>query len=489
MNHWIDRRRSGVLLHISSLPGPFTRGVLGEEARDFIDTIVHAGFTVWQFLPLGPTHGHGSPYESLSSSAGNPEFLDLRDCVSRGWLSESSCQAVIDGGLDPKHARSEAAEGFWSHVAENPELAEVVDAFLTQNTDWLDDYTLFTALKNDYQDLPWWEWSESHRDRSASALDVAKAEHTSCIRQVQFEQFLFAYQWQKLKQYAEDHGLLLFGDLPIYVAHDSADVWANKEYFTINDEGHCEEVAGVPPDYFSDSGQRWGNPLYRWERLQEDGFGWWIKRIKHQLARMHLLRIDHFRGLESYWSIPGEMQDGRIGEWRPAPGEELLEALQQELGKLPLVAEDLGLITPAVTDLREKYGLPGMKILQFAFGGDASNPYLPHNHELQSVAYTGTHDNDTTQGWFDTLSDDTKKYVSEYLGSKKQMPLPVIRSLFASVARLSILPAQDLLLLPSEARFNTPGTLEDNWQWRLDELEPLKEVAEDFRELNKLYDR
>ena len=489
MNHWIDRRRSGVLLHISSLPGPFTRGVLGEEARDFIDTIVHAGFSVWQFLPLGPTHGHGSPYESLSSSAGNPEFLDLRDCVSRGWLSESSCQAVIDGGLDPKRARSEAAEGFWNHVADDPELAEVVDAFLTQNSDWLDDYTLFTALKNDYQDLPWWEWPESHRDRSASALDVAKAEHTSCIRQVQFEQFLFAYQWQKLKQYAEDRGLLLFGDLPIYVAHDSADVWANKEYFTINDEGICEEVAGVPPDYFSDSGQRWGNPLYRWERLQEDGFGWWIKRIKHQLARMHLLRIDHFRGLESYWSIPGEMQDGRIGEWRPAPGEELLEALQQELGKLPLVAEDLGLITPAVTDLREKYGLPGMKILQFAFGDDTSNPYLPHNHELQSVAYTGTHDNNTTQGWFDTLSDDTKAYVSEYLGTKKQMPLPVIRSLFASVARLSILPVQDLLLLSGEARFNTPGTLEGNWEWRLRELEPLKEVADKFRELNRLYDR
>jgi len=489
LNHWIDRRRSGVLLHISSLPGPFCRGVLGEEARNFIDTIVHAGFTVWQFLPLGPTHGHGSPYESLSSSAGNPEFLDLRDCVSRGWLSDSSCQAVIDGELTPEKARSEAANGFWSHVAEDVELAEVVDAFLTQNSDWLDDYTLFTALKNDYRDLPWWEWPESLRDRSANALNTAKSEHTACVRQIQFEQFLFAYQWQKLKKYAEEHGLLLFGDLPIYVAHDSADVWANKEYFTINDQGLCEEVAGVPPDYFSETGQRWGNPLYRWERLQEDGFAWWVKRLKHQLARMHLLRIDHFRGLESYWSIPGDMQDGRIGEWRPAPGKELLEALQQELGKLPLVAEDLGLITSEVTELREKFGLPGMKILQFAFGGDASNPYLPHNHELQSVAYSGTHDNDTTQGWFDALPDHVKQHVKDYMGTEKNMPWPIIQSLFASVARLSIIPAQDLLLLPGEARFNTPGTIEGNWSWRLDTLESLQKVSEKFQKLHRLYDR
>lgn len=489
MKHWIDRRRSGVLLHISSLPGPFSCGVLGKEAHDFIDTILHAGFSVWQFLPLGPTHGHGSPYESLSSSAGNPEFLDLRDCVIRGWLSKESCQAVIDGELTPERARSEAADGFWGHVGEDAALAGVVDAFLTQNADWLDDYTLFTALKNDYKDLPWWKWAEPLRDRSPSALNIAKAEHASYIQQVQFEQFLFAYQWQKLKQHAEDCGLLLFGDLPIYVAHDSADVWANRAFFTINDAGLCEEVAGVPPDYFSDSGQRWGNPLYHWERLQEDGFEWWVKRLQHQLARMHLLRIDHFRGLESYWSIPGERQDGRIGEWLSAPGTKLLQTLQEKLGKLPLIAEDLGLITPEVTRLRKKFGLPGMKILQFAFGGDASNPYLPHNHELQSVAYSGTHDNDTTQGWFDTLPDDAKKYISDYLGGEEDMPWPVIRALFASVARLSIISAQDMLLLSAEARFNTPGTIDGNWEWRLDALESLQKVTEKFQQLNRLYDR
>ncbi|MDT8377216.1 MAG: 4-alpha-glucanotransferase [Mariprofundaceae bacterium] len=489
MSRWIDRRRSGVLLHISSLPGPFSCGVLGEEARDFIDTIVSAGFSVWQFLPLGPTHGHGSPYESLSSSAGNPEFLDLRDCVSRGWLSEKSCRAVMDGALAAKQARGEAAEGFWRHVAEDSELAAVVDAFLTQNSDWLDDYTLFTALKNDYRDLPWWEWSEPLRDRSASALNIAGAEHTAYIRQIQFEQFLFAYQWQHLKQYAENHGVLLFGDLPIYVAHDSADVWANRAYFTVNNRGLCEEVAGVPPDYFSDNGQRWGNPLYHWERLQKDGFDWWVRRLQHQLARMHLLRIDHFRGLESYWSIPGEMQDGRIGEWRSAPGAELLKTVQEKLGRLPLIAEDLGLITSEVTRLRKRFGLPGMKILQFAFGGDASNPYLPHNHERQSVAYSGTHDNNTTQGWFDALPDDVKQHVSDYMGTEEDMPWPVIRALFASVARLSIIPAQDLLALPGEARFNTPGSLEGNWSWRLDRLESLQQVTEKFLTLNRLYGR
>ncbi|MDX8404006.1 MAG: 4-alpha-glucanotransferase [Mariprofundaceae bacterium] len=491
MNHWIDRRRSGVLLHISSLPGPFPRGVLGEEARDFIDTIADAGFSVWQFLPLGPTHGHGSPYESLSSSAGNPEFLDLRDCVTRGWLSEKSGKAAVKGKLSIEAARSEAADGFWAHVSEDAALGEVVDAFLTQNADWLDDYALFSALKNDYKDLPWWQWAESLRDRSAHALDEAKAGHSTCIRQIQFEQFLFAYQWQQLKQYAEERGVLLFGDIPIYVAHDSADVWADREFFTVNNEGLCDHVAGVPPDYFSENGQRWGNPLYHWDAIKADRFQWWVKRIRRQLARMHLMRIDHFRGLESYWAIPGEMQDGRIGEWQSAPGEELLEALKEELGQLPLIAEDLGLITPEVTALREKFGLPGMKILQFAFGDNASNPYLPHHHETESVAYTGTHDNDTSLGWYNAASEHETTHISNYLAidNGNKIPLAMVRSTLASVARLAIIPVQDLLELPTEARFNTPGTLEGNWCWRLDNLDSLVDAKDKFQQLNRLYGR
>jgi len=491
VNHWIDRRRSGVLLHISSLPGPFPRGVIGEEARDFIDTIADAGFSVWQFLPLGPTHGHGSPYESLSSLAGNPEFLDLRDCVVRGWLSESSCQKAMAGEIAVEQARTEASNGFWTHVAEDSALAKVVDAFLTQNSDWLDDFTLFTALKYDYQDLPWWEWEKPLRDRSASAMESARASHIDCIRQVRFEQFLFAYQWQQLKQYAEERGVQLFGDIPIYVAHDSVDVWANRQLFTVNEEGLCDEVAGVPPDYFSDTGQRWGNPLYHWDALKGDNFDWWARRIRRQLTRMHLMRIDHFRGLESYWAIPGEMEDGQIGEWLPAPGDELLASLKELFGELPLIAEDLGLITPEVTALREKFGLPGMKILQFAFGDDAKNPYLPHHHETESVAYTGTHDNDTSLGWFTAATEHEKQHILKYLAIQNEADITeaMIRCALASVARLAIVPVQDLLGLPTEARFNTPGTLENNWCWRLESLEALADTAERFRTLNNLYGR
>ncbi len=494
LNHWIDRRRSGVLLHISSLPGPFPRGVLGQEARDFIDTIADAGFSVWQFLPLGPTHAHGSPYESLSSSAGNPEFLDLRDCVSRGWLSETSCQNVIQGELSIEAARSEAANGFWAHVAEDTALAKVVDAFLIQNADWLDDYSLFAALKNEYLDRPWWQWTEPLRNRSANTLDTAKTDHSAYIRQVQFEQFLFAYQWQQLKQHAEERGVLLFGDIPIYVAHDSVDVWAERSYFTVNHDGLCDQVAGVPPDYFSDSGQRWGNPLYRWDILKADDFSWWVKRIRKQLIRMHLIRIDHFRGLESYWAIPGDRHDGRIGEWRPAPGTELLETLQEAFGQLPLIAEDLGMITPEVIALRKAFSLPGMKVLQFAFGDDASNPYLPHHHELESVAYTGTHDNNTSLGWFNAASEHEATHLSRYFGLENgdnghDIVLTMVRSALASVARLAIIPAQDLLALPTEARFNTPGTLDGNWCWRLDSLETLQSTKEKFQQLNHLYGR
>lgn len=491
MKRWLDRRRSGVLMHISSLPGPFRCGVLGAEAREFIDIIAASGFSVWQFLPLGPTHGHGSPYESLSASAGNPEFLDLRDCVTRGWLSEASCQAVIDGTLAAEAARGEAAEGFWAHVAENMNLSMVFDAFLTRHADWLDDYALFAALKRDYEDLPWWQWNKNLRNRSAHALDDATASHAACIRRAQFEQFLFAFQWQQLKEYAEARGVLLFGDIPIYVAHDSADVWADRRYFTVNEAGLCDHVAGVPPDYFSDVGQRWGNPLYRWDEIEKDDFEWWVKRIRRQMSRMHLMRIDHFRGFESYWSIPGEMQDGRVGEWLHAPGDALLQALQEEFGKLPLIAEDLGLITPEVIALRKKFGLPGMKILQFAFGDSASNPYLPHNHTAASVAYTGTHDNDTTLGWFNAATEHERKNLSAYLDLDEQsaMPLPLVRAALASVARLAIVPVQDLLGLDSTARFNTPGTLEGNWSWRLDSLQSLQATEAQFARLNAVYGR
>ena len=470
MNNWIDCRRSAVLLHITSLPGPFHKGVLGEEARGFIDRMVAGGFSVWQFLPLGPTHGHGSPYESLSTFAGNPELIDLRDCIAHGWLHASELQGNISA-RDHSTLRCQASERFWQSVETDPDLAAAVDHFQQANAYWLDDYTLFASLKKVCCDAAWWQWKQALRDRHPEALAQIRTEHTALIRQAIFEQFLFERQWHGLKTYAEQQGVQLFGDLPIYVAHDSADVWANQAAFSVNQAGLCEEVAGVPPDYFSETGQRWGNPLYRWEVMQADGFSWWVRRIRRQISLMHILRIDHFRALEAFWVIPGASEDGIIGEWRKAPGEALLTTLQQQLGSLPLIAEDLGIITDEVTALREQFGLPGMKILLFAFGGDDNNPYLPGNFAEDAVVYTGTHDNDTTMGWFAAAEEHVRDHAMRILDARPEdMPWALIECALASPATLAVIPMQDLLALGSEAKFNTPGTLENNWSWRLDTL-------------------
>ncbi|GAV20547.1 4-alpha-glucanotransferase [Mariprofundus micogutta] len=467
MNAWLDHRSSAALLHITSLPGPFHKGVLGAEARSFIQHLHDSGFRIWQFLPLGPTHGHGSPYESLSSFAGNPELIDLRECVQHGWLSEDDLSRCDTAQLH-EALRYKAGKQFWAQVEQQAEIAQKVDNFSNTNSYWLDDYALFFALKNAFRDRAWWQWPQELRDRKKKALKLAKTEHIKQIRQAIFEQYLFDCQWQSLKRHAEAHGIQLFGDLPIYVAHDSADVWANREYFTVNKYGLCDEVAGVPPDYFSETGQRWGNPLYLWDKLQADDFSWWVQRVKRQLDRMHMLRIDHFRALEAFWVIPGESEDGIIGEWREAPGDALLQTLNDKLGKLPLIAEDLGIITDEVTALREKFELPGMKILLFAFGGDESNPYLPENHEENSVVYTGTHDNDTTLGWFDQADEHVRKHALTVLGAEEEdMPWAMIECAMASVARMAVIPMQDLLELGTEAKFNTPGTLENNWCWRM----------------------
>ncbi|MDQ6959854.1 MAG: 4-alpha-glucanotransferase [Mariprofundaceae bacterium] len=484
MNPWIKRRRAGVLLHITSLPGPQTCGVLGEEARWFVDALCDGGFSVWQFLPLGPTHGHGSPYESLSSFAGNPDFIDLRECASRGWIDASDLHAVHDAP-GANTARTKAAIGFWNETKVNIDLAESVRHFQIENIAWLDDFSLFMALKKAYDGQPWWQWPKPIRQRDPEAMAGAKHLHTGGIHQIIFEQYLFSRQWDALKTYAETRGIILFGDLPIYAAHDSADVWTNRTLFTINEDGLCSEVAGVPPDYFSTTGQRWGNPLYRWEQLEASHFDWWVKRIQAQLVRMHILRIDHFRGLEAYWAIPGECKDGTVGEWRKGPGAALLEAVNTALGRLPLVAEDLGLITPEVTALLEQYGLPGMKVLQFAFDGMPDNPYLPENFGPNSVIYTCTHDNDTTLGWFRALSPEETERLASYADlSGSDMPWPLIRLSIESQARLAIIPMQDLLSLGSEARFNTPGTTKDNWQWRMQHGQVTDEIWARAYELN-----
>jgi len=491
---WIDRRRAAVLLHITSLPGPQPVGVLGEEARHFIDRALDGGFTIWQFLPIGPTHDHGSPYESLSSFAGNPELIDLRPLVQRGWLSSELYRAVVDGVGSAESARAEASARFWQQAEHDGELAGAMRHFRDEHEEWLEDYALFAALKKTQSGQPWWRWPESLRRRDPLALSAARQLHVGTIRQTLFEQWVFDGQWQSLKHYAEERGMHLFGDIPIYVAHDSADVWSNQKLFNLNELGECIEVAGVPPDYFSETGQRWGNPLYQWESMKKSGFEWWVTRVKHQLSRMHLVRIDHFRGFEAYWAIPGERMDGRIGEWRPAPGAKLLETIRLHLGELPLVAEDLGLITPEVLALRDRFHLPGMKILHFAFGDDARNPYLPHNHTPDSVVYTGTHDNDTTLGWYTAQDDYLRQRIAHYCGCRSEcthegMPWPMIRMALASVSKLAVIPAQDLLELGSEARFNTPGTVNNNWKWRMHALDELTSNLTRVREMNLLYGR
>ncbi len=457
MNTWLDRRRAGVLLHITSLPGPQACGTLGAEARAFVNDIVKGGFSVWQFLPLGPTHGHGSPYESLSTFAGNPALIDLRDLSQESWASTSI------------YSLEQAADCFWKAAKKDSQLTADVEAFTEQNSDWLDDFSLFMALKKNTGGKAWWQWDDALRNRDSQTLQAAGKASQKDRQQVVFEQFSFARQMRALKSHAESQGVILFGDLPIYVAHDSADVWANQSLFTVNKHGLCDEVAGVPPDYFSENGQRWGNPLYRWDAHQASGFAWWIRRVKAQLTRMHLLRIDHFRALEAYWSIPGERQDGKIGEWIKAPGNELLNALQDALGNLPIAAEDLGLITPEVVALLDAFGLPGMKVLQFAFDGMPDNPYLPGNFGPNSVIYTGTHDNDTTMGWFAERSEEEKIRLGEHADlNGDAMPWPLIKLAIESEAKLAIVPMQDLLALGTEARFNTPGTIDNNWQWRMD---------------------
>ncbi len=494
MSNWIDRRRAAVLLHITSLPGPFHKGTLGSEAHSFIDRLADSGFTVWQFLPLGPTHEHGSPYEALSTFAGNPELIDLRDCIAAGWLNAEELantpDAVIDGA---RHAalRRSAGDRFWKAAAAEPELADTMAAFRQRHADWLEDYALFATLKQLFNDAAWWQWPVELRDRNAQALAEAHRQHQKQIRQIIFEQFLFERQWQTLQGHAKTRGIQLFGDLPIYVAHDSADVWSHRDSFTVNELGLCDKVAGVPPDYFSETGQRWGNPLYRWQVMQADGFSWWIARVRRQLELMDMLRIDHFRGLEAFWAIPGESEDGIIGEWREAPGEALLETLKQALGELPLIAEDLGIITDAVTALRERFGLPGMKILQFAFGGDDDNPYLPDNFSEDAVVYTGTHDNDTTMGWFTSADAGIRKHLLRTLdATAEQMPWALVEAALASPAQLAVVPMQDLLELGSEARFNIPGTLDGNWSWRMATLPDAgADCWQRSLELNRRHDR
>ena len=425
---------------------------LGRGGRTFIDWLAQAGFTVWQLLPLGPVGADGSPYWVRSDRAGNPAFID---------------------------------ESEWPEI-DTGEFA----AFLASAADWLDDYALFEAVSAAQGQLPWWQWPAQLRDRDPAAMQAARAEFAAQIQRTTHEQFAFAVQWRRLREYAHARDVRLFGDLPFYVAPDSAETWGHREQFQLDASGQSLAVAGVPPDYFSETGQLWGNPLYDWRAMRRDSFRFWRARVKCQLERVDLLRIDHFRALAEHWAVPAGAADARGGKWLPTPGRALLLALRQDCADLPIVAEDLGVITPGVETLLQKFGLAGMRVLQFAFSGDPHNPHLPHMHTRNSVVYTGTHDNDTTLGWFRALGADTQYQVTYLLRSLPQdIVEALVRAALGSVGNLAIIPVQDLLALGSDARLNTPGTASGNWRWRMAPQALGPELAPGFLRLNRIYGR
>jgi 4-alpha-glucanotransferase len=460
MTAFLDRRAAGVLLHPTSLPGAGPRGVIGGDARRFVDFLIDAGFSVWQTLPLGPVDRSLSPYQMKSAHAGSPELIDPAELLAHGWLTEEMLAA------DPQARLAHAYRAFREKASAGERTA--FDNFVQQNRAWLLPYALFEHYRRCSGLKPWWEWPAAMRDRHPATLTATLAEGRDSLRGVAFEQYLFDHQWQRLRDYANSRGVRLFGDMPFYVDLDSVECWWHRKLFRLDATGRPVAVAGVPPDYFNADGQLWGNPLYDWDAMRADGFRWWVDRIRAQLRCFDLLRVDHFRALEAYWEVPASSATARDGHWRPAPGAELLAALGRELGEVPLVAEDLGHITPAVRALRDEFDLPGMLVLQFAFDGSPQNPYLPANHVENAVVYTGTHDNDTTLGWYSALDAGTRSRVDAALASTPgDMPGALIRAAYASTARLAIFPMQDLLGLGGEARMNVPGTPTGNWRWRL----------------------
>jgi 4-alpha-glucanotransferase len=443
----LDRRRAGVLLHLGSL-----EGALGRGGRAFIDWLAEAGFSVWQVLPLGPTGPDGSPYWVRSDFAGNPTFLDRSELP-------------------------EVAPGAYA-------------AFVAETEQWLDDYALFEVLSDVHSGAVWWTWPADVRDRVPSALARVTRDLAAELQHVKREQFAFFVQWRRLREHARVRGVRILGDLPFYVAPHSAETWAHRDQFQLDAAGRPAAVAGVPPDYFSQTGQLWGNPLYDWQAMRRDNFAYWSARVLAQLERVDLLRIDHFRALAAHWAVPAGAPDARGGEWRLTPGEDLLRFLMDELGDLPIVAEDLGVITDDVVALRKGFGLPGMRVLQFAFSGEGDNPHLPHMHEHDTVVYTGTHDNDTTLGWYRSLDEETRRRVDSMLRAAPDAMLEAfIREALGSVGQLAIIPAQDLLGLGCEARLNTPGTVQDNWRWQLPPGALTTDLARHFAQLNGIYGR
>jgi len=486
----LDQRRAGILLHPTSLPGSPGNGDLGSNAYWFVDFLAKTGISIWQTLPLAPPHGDRSPYQAKSVHAGNPLLICLDLLQKQNKLPPSNSEPPKEEKAAVAYRMARIHQAFQHHQAhatlqERREFAH----FVKQNKWWVDDYALFCTLKVFYDQVAWWQWPEGARDRDPTVLLELAENQADLVEQYRFEQFLFFQQWAALKQYANERGVYLFGDLPIFVAADSVDVWAGRKNFLLDETGHPSVVAGVPPDYFSATGQLWGNPHYDWKYMRKNDFRWWKSRLRTQGELFDVVRIDHFRGFEAYWEVDAKEKTAMNGRWVKAPGEALFDTLHAQ-NTVPLVAEDLGVITDEVTALREKYAIPGMRILQFAFDSGPTNPYLPHNYQANTVVYTGTHDNDTTVGWFTSLPEGLQHHVCDYLGcTPSEMPWPMIRAAFASVAKLAIIPMQDVIGLGGEHRMNRPGVPDGNWQWRFTWDQVNDEMAQRLRMQVTLYGR
>jgi 4-alpha-glucanotransferase len=501
----VAARVAGILLHPTSLPGPYGIGELGPEAIRFLDFLHETGQGLWQVLPLGPTGYGDSPYQSFSAFAGNPLIVSLDRLAEQGLLEAAELRGAaafprgeVDFGRVVEHRRpllARAAAAFGRTAT--PARREAFEAFVRKSAAWLADFALFTALKRARGGGAWTGWEPPLVEREPAALEKARRELAEDVREVEFEQFVFFEQWEAVRAAARERGIRVMGDVPIFVAHDSADVWAHPEIFQLAGDGRAAFQAGVPPDYFSATGQLWGNPLYRWDALERTGYAWWIDRLRATFEMFDLVRLDHFRGFEAYWEVPGDARTAENGRWVKGPGAALFEAARAELGELEIVAEDLGVITPEVEALRDGLGLPGMAILQFAFGSDAQgNDFLPHNYPKRKVVYTGTHDNDTVVGWWRSGVGDSTRSEADvereraralaYVGGDgSAIHWDFIRTLFVSVADTAIAPLQDVLGKGTEARMNLPGRGHGNWGWRYEAEELTPSVRQRLRAITE----
>jgi len=491
-------RSSGILLHPTSLPGPFGSGDIGASSYHFIDWLSKAGQTLWQMLPLGPVGLANSPYMSLSAFAGNPLLIDLYEFVNNDWiakdeLDDARCKSPNRINYEEvipfrMNLLEKASQGFFKQ--RNSDSKNLYDVYCKNEKLWLDDYALFQALNHKFDGDEWTFWEHKIAKRNPDTIKQVSEDLREHIEFHKFTQWCFDRQWKKLKLYALAHGVKLVGDIPVFVSQHSSDVWSHPEIFDLDDNGMPRVVAGVPPDYFSEIGQRWGNPLYRWDMMKHDNYQWWIDRFRKVFEMFDILRIDHFRGFESYWEILSKEETAKMGQWIKGPGADFFKVVKGKLGTLPIIAEDLGIITPEVNALREKLKFPGMKVLQFAFADGPEDAFLPHNYEKNFVVYTGTHDNDTTCGWYAKATEHERDFVRRYCKTDgHEINWDLIKLALQSSADIAVIPFQDVIGLGSEGRMNFPGTIEGNWEWRFtwDQVGP--EPANRLYELTALYER